>query len=458
MVVILAALTLSASFYPLNLWWAAIIAYLLFFISLKRSTYPVVSAFIFGFLAHLLILHWSGTYVGALPWIALSVLHGLFFMAVGIIFKIKGSIAILLPGLLLIEEIRSRFPFGGFGWTRIGFSQSEAPYLPLVSLGGVALLSLVVLLISFLLLHINHTSIGAIILIVGAPLLLTNVSTNSTSIDVVAIQGNTPSVGLTFNERARGVLNLHIDQTRKKVIGKPDVIVWPENAIDIDPITNQDVALDIAKLTSEFRAPLLAGAVMKNQGNLVNASILFGIDGKPESIYRKRYLTPFGEYIPIRPIAELLSPYASGIVDFKPGDRLVVHQVKGLNIAPVICYELLNDGLLRESAKNSDLFVVQTNSATFAGTTEPKQQFAMTRIRAVEHNRNIIAISTVGISGFIDNNGAILKKVEENVPQSISGQMYGNSNITLVDRLGGFAVVLVIMLAFILCRYLRRFE
>jgi apolipoprotein N-acyltransferase len=50
--------------------------------------------------------------------------------------------------------------------------------------------------------------------------------------------------------------------------------------------------------------------------------------------------------------------------------------------------ELFDDDLLYQASKNSNLFAVQTNSATFGKSAESAQQ-SITRIRAIEHGRNI---------------------------------------------------------------------
>ena len=85
-------------------------------------------------------------------------------------------------------------------------------------------------------------------------------------------------------------------------------------------------------------------------------------------------------------------------------------------------------------AINSQALIVQTNSATFANTAESAQQLAITRIRAVEHSRAILSVSTVGISALIDNNGRVLSQTAENKKAFLVGNLSLNTNQTLVDR------------------------
>jgi len=86
-------------------------------------------------------------------------------------------------------------------------------------------------------------------------------------------------------------------------------------------------------------------------------------------------------------------------------------------------------------ANNSQALIVQTNSATFAGTAESAQQLAITRIRAVEHSRDILSVSTVGISAFIDNNGRVLSQTAENTQDSLAGKLVPNSYRTFINRI-----------------------
>jgi apolipoprotein N-acyltransferase len=86
-------------------------------------------------------------------------------------------------------------------------------------------------------------------------------------------------------------------------------------------------------------------------------------------------------------------------------------------------------------ATNSSALIVQTNSATFSGTAESAQQLAITRIRAVEHSRHILSVSTVGISAFIDNNGRVLSQTAENTQESLVGTLVSNGYRTFVNRI-----------------------
>jgi apolipoprotein N-acyltransferase len=183
---------------------------------------------------------------------------------------------------------------------------------------------------------------------------------------------------------------------------------------------------------------------------------MYNESGEVITYYSKQYLTPFGEYMPLRPIARLVSPYVDDVIDFKAGERVETHVVNGLSLAPVICYELLSDSLVRDAANKSVALIAQTNSATFAKTSESAQQLNITRLRALENAREIVSVSTIGISAHIGINGEILSRTQENVAAQISGDLRSNTNRTLASNLGGLAPGLVLVASILIPLVLRR--
>jgi apolipoprotein N-acyltransferase len=330
---------------------------------------------------------------------------------------------------------------------RVAFSQADAPYASVISVGGALLLSAWVLTISAMMTSFRLRLALPLLLLILLPLSLNNSYSSDREISFLGIQGNTPSVGLTFNDRAEAVFNLHLSETKKMAAGRQDVTIWPENAIDVDPFANARVSGAIESLTALLKTPLIAGAITRQSGQLENVSLMYSESGEVVSYYSKQYLTPFGEYIPLRPLARLISPYVDDVADFSVGAKIENHVVNDFTLAPVICYELLSDSLVQSSAKNSDALVAQTNSATFAGTSESAQQLNITRLRALENARDIVSVSTIGISAHIDINGQILSRTQEDVAAQLSGNARANTSQTIANSLGGYAPVLVILLS-----------
>ena len=244
-------------------------------------------------------------------------------------------------------------------------------------------------------------------------------------------------MGLDFNSRAKEVFNNHVIETKKGLAdnGQIDFIVWPENSVDVDPFTNADV---FAQLET-FEQPLIIGAIVRKDGKLLNTSILWGDTN--QEIYVKQHLTPFGEYIPLRSIASKISPLVNRVNDFSPGAEGMVFDIGAARVAPVICFELIDDRILHAAAKSSNLFVVQTNSATFGESPESAQQLSITRVRAIEHSRNVLSVSTTGYSAVIDYKGKVVQQTSMAAAEHLYASVGLIDQNSVRDRVGDWASV-----------------
>jgi apolipoprotein N-acyltransferase len=437
---------LSAAFEPVGKWWVAPIAIAVHMYALSISTRKVLCSFIFGLTLNLIVLHWSSTFVGSIPWVILAIGLSLFYLPLALVSK-WGITAYPLIYILL-EEVRNRFPFGGFGWVRIAFTQADAPYAKVAAIGGATALSAAVVLIALVIFLISQRKFSLLPLL---PFLIVLVPVNTYVVDstnVLMIQGNVPRMGLDFNSRAKAVFNNHFERTQIEIANNPNVdfILWPENSVDVDPFLNTDVkeSLDLIK------QPLIIGAIVNKENRLLNTSILWG--GESPETYIKQHLTPFGEYIPLRSLARFVSPLVDEVEDFSPGDSGKIFEIGTIKVAPVICYELIDDALLERAAKNSNILAVQTNSATFGMSAESAQQLSITRIRAIEHGRNIASVSTTGYSAIINSSGKILQQTSMGTADSIRAEVDLIEGQTPRDRAGDWALIGVFVALFVVAR------
>lgn len=451
---LLSGLLLSAAFKPIGLWFAAPLAFAMLIYTINKSGKYLLSFAIFAFTFNAAALIWSNKYVGITPWIALVLLQTIFFLPLALLKRLGEYWYFFFPvAFLALEELRARFPFGGFGWLRIGFSQVDAPYARLASVGGVSLLSLATLLLGVAAFQLAKRGSGltlpgiAIALTLLGIFVFPNNSPRQT-FQVLAVQGSVPKLGLDFNERATEVFYRHLTATEKALSGgkKPALIIWPENSVDVDPFNNPKIGSAITSLVDKSEVPLLIGAVLRTEGQLQNASVLWEPKTGATTRYIKRHLTPFGEVMPLRSALTFFSDLPNQVEDFTPGNTAVIHNVGQAKIAPIICFELIDDRLIQSSANSSNLFVVQTNSATFANTAQSAQQLAISRIRSIEHARYAVSVSTIGISAIVDTNGLVLKSTAENIADSISSAVALNATKTIYDRVGEFAWVLVLLI------------
>ena len=437
---------ISGAFEPVGKWWLAPVAIVAHMYAIERTDRRLLSAFVFAFTFNAVLLHWTSTYVGSTPWIILSFGLSLLYLPLALVGR--WGIAAYPLLFVVLEEVRNRFPFGGFGWARVAYSQADSPYAAIASRGGAIALSAMTVLIAGFIYFAFAKKIYLILIIPLFALLIPNniVTVNQTS--VLMIQGNVPELGLDFNARAKQVFDNHVKQTEIGLAEKRkvDFIVWPENAVDVDPYTNRDV---YDRLES-FDKPLIIGAIVGKGEKLFNTSIFWG--DKTQDIYFKQHLTPFGEYIPLRSLAKKISPLVNQVNDFSPGNGTKILTIGQARVAPVICFELIDDGILTKAARDSNILVVQTNSATFGTSAESAQQLSITRIRAIEHSRNVVSVSTTGISAIIDFNGKILKQTAMGTAEHVFADVGLVEKSSPRDRYGDWAGVFTLVWLLIVAR------
>lgn len=445
---IVSGFALSGAFEPIDRWWLAPIAIALHIFAINRANRKALSAFAFALTFNLVLLHWTSIYVGSTPWLILAFGLAVFYIPLALVGRWGiGAYPIIF---LVLEEIRNHFPFGGFGWARIAYSQADAPYAMLARYGGAASLSAMVLLIALFIFGITKHRMHIWILI---PLLITFIPVNvvsHSSTSALLIQGNVPAYGLDFNARATQVFFNHVKESLKALKQNPNVdfLLWPENAVDVDPFTNKQVSAAL----NTFTQPMIVGAIVDKNGAVFNTSILW--TKEYQNVYSKQHLTPFGEYIPMRALASRVSPLTDDVVDFSPGNRPVSFHVGQAKIAPIICYELIDDVIVRNAATGSNILAVQTNSATFGKSPESAQQLSITRIRAIEHSRNILSVSTTGFSAVIDYRGNIVQSTKMGVADHLFATVGLIDEKSPSDNYGVWALVMTLMWLVLVARKL----
>ncbi|HXV94508.1 MAG TPA: apolipoprotein N-acyltransferase [Pseudonocardia sp.] len=463
---------LYASFPPRALWWLALPAFALLAVVLHgrraRAGFGWATLFGLGFL--LPLLAWTGTYVGPVPWLALSAVEALFIGIAGagiaLVSRLPAAPVWAAAVWVAGEAARGRVPFGGFPWGRAGFGQADGPLLPVASLGGVPLLSFVTVLAGFALGEtarrlLRRTApaapaaraVAVPALLAVAALLAGPVSALAPAgpagpqrtVTIAAVQGNVPRLGLDFNAQRRAVLDNHVRETERLAADvaagltpRPDLVIWPENASDIDPLRNPDAAAAIDRAARAVGVPVLVGAVLRNPDGMTtsNSALVFepgaGVVGRTD----KRRVQPFGEYLPYREFFALFSPYAERAGNFVPGPGSGVVDMAGVPVGVVICWEVAFDDLVTDSvAAGAQVLAVPSNNATFGLTEMTYQQLAMSRVRAVEHDRPVVVATTSGVSAMISPDGSVLSRTGQFTPDVLVAPIPLSTAATLASRL-----------------------
>lgn len=430
---------------PYDLWWLAPVgvALLAAAVHRRRARTGAWLGGLAGLVLFLPLLSWTNTEIGAGPWLLLAGLQAAFVALLGAAGAYLSPVAdrwrASWPLLVAVawvgqEALRSRLPFGGFPWGRLAFSQADSPLLALAALGGAPLVSFAVAAAGGLLVAGGwqlvtagrrgwSTAAGlgaAAVAVMLAGLLVPVTAPVGPAATVAIVQGNVPRLGLDFNAQRRAVLDNHVratlalaDEVAAGRAARPDLVVWPENSSDIDPIANPDAGAEISRAAAAIGAPILVGALLRDeQGHRYNVGLVWLPGTGPGEVYAKRHPVPFAEYLPWEPVVDPLARLVAGdavdlVGGFTAGDQPGVLTMGPARVGNVICFEVAYDGLVRQTVTGgAQLLAVQTNNATF-NEAEAAQQLAMVRLRAVEHGRESLMASTVGISGFVGADGRV---------------------------------------------------
>jgi apolipoprotein N-acyltransferase len=333
----------------------------------------------------------------------------------------------------------------------LSFTQVDSPLAGIYPIGGVALVALVLALISSA--RKFRSLVIAALLPAVCWIIPANVQTQE-PISIALVQGGVVNLGLDFNSKPQEVFKRHLDQSLSSIrSNEVDLIIWPENSVDVDVNTNPQVNESIKNLSMTLNTPILIGAVTKSMAGPKNQSILYNSD--KGQIYTKRYLTPFGEYLPLRSVAEKVSQYAAQITDFSAGEQNVVFDVNNRKFNTLICYELINDSFVSEAT--NDFLVVQTNNATFGNTNQLDQQHNIARVRALESARDIAYVSTTGTTSFISSQGKILSSLDKFKPATLKGQINTSQGPTYRQSIGHLVepLAIIVLLGLLLLRVRR---
>lgn len=417
---------------------------------------------------------WASLYLGPIPWLALSAAQALIFAPFAgglaatsrLLFEWSESSASRLVAYPLIaaawwltgETVTASWPYGGFSWGRLAFSHSEGWFAHAASWVGASGLSFLLAVTSALLFQVcallarwadlrrrgqrraddrevairsrgaadgdvpgaAHSQLkpwraglwiaagwSAVLgLAAFVPVFPQHVDG---TLRVAAVQGAGPAG--YFATRQRGdLLAAQLDATEAGITGPVDVIVWPEDGSDLDPMRYPAAAAALSAVTERYDAPLVLGTITLRDELLYNSSLVWPVSGAgPTAIYDKKHPVPFGEYVPHRGFYERIVPNLIGLIarEYEPGTRSSVIPVGSARIGSAICFDIAYDDIARDIVRDrGQAIFAQSNNGDFGTTDESVQQLAIARLRAIETGRDLVNISTVGVSAIIRADGS----------------------------------------------------
>ncbi len=231
----------------------------------------------------------------------------------------------------LAEALRLVFPFGGVPLATLPIGQADGPFAGVVRVGGVVLLTWVVFQVGFALAGPSpfvpalarkrgrgtrggewHGAIGLLVALVVVVVAVavaphgTDIARPAT-LRIAIVQGGGEQGTHTINSDPRQVFSRHLAATSTIQPGSVDLVVWPENVIDVASLAGSPELAEVTAEAERIGAPFAVGVTEDAPGDhFINAQVVITADGRTASRYEKVHRVPFGEYMPMRGLLHAL--------------------------------------------------------------------------------------------------------------------------------------------------------
>ena len=466
---------ISSLAYPREgLWPMIFVAVISLLLSVRRLGFlkSFWVGFVGGFCFYVSQIEWMSLYLGPVPLLALSLLEA-FFFGFGMAFiarvwnsldkRPRGSLDGLKVSLAIAtiwtsrEWVSTNLPYGGFPWSRLAMSQAESPLANWVFFGGQAMLSFVIVVISGLVITVFDSirtdgwlarrsvvgmAVAACLVAIPVATIVPSNAERGTLV-IAAVQGNA-NAGLFANAQRGSILRNHLEATKLiPAVAKGqriDLVVWPENASDINPLADAATGDTIRRLVDQkLGVPLILGTITERGGSLFNSSLFWQPGQGVTDWYDKKRPVPFAEYVPDREFWYSLAPDLIGMIShgYTFGTRDGIFNLGDRSLGVLICFEIAIDEISRELVHSgAQIILSQTNNADFGHSDETFQQVAIAKLRAIETGRAVINASTVGVSAVFGPNGKVLDQLPTFEPGVMVTKVPLRNTITPAMALG----------------------
>lgn len=379
----------------------------------------------------------------------------------------------------LAEALRLCFPFGGVPLATLAIGQADGIFVGVVRIGGVLLLTWFTFQVGFALAGPSpvvpalarkrgvtakgewHGVIAlglALLALFVSPLAdgTTAVGSGQT-IRVAAVQGGGEQGTHAVDTPDDIVFERHLEATAGIEPGSVDMVLWPENVIDIDGgDTFEDspefdaVAAEAARIGAPFSVGITEDT--PDGEHFLNAQVIVTPEGELVDRYDKVRRVPFGEYMPMRGLLDALgAPTDLVPTDAAAGEGPAVLELPdGTRMGVVISWEVFFGGRANEGVEEGGLFIINpTNGSSYTWTVLQTQQVASSRLRAHEQGRWVVQASPTGFTAFITPDGDVLDRTAVSEQAVITRDVELREGRTWYSQLGDlpWVAMMVVLLA-----------
>ncbi|MEV4334019.1 apolipoprotein N-acyltransferase [Streptomyces sp. NPDC049597] len=420
-----------------SLWWFAYVAlvpWLLLLRSAPTGRRALLEGWLGGIGFMIAVHHWllPSLHVFLL---VLAALLGLLWAPWGLLVRFMtggspsaaraaASLAVVPSGWLMIELVRSWEGLGG-PWGLLGASQWDVPpALRLASVGGVWLVSLLVLAVNTavaLLVAVERARAPAVAGVVvcataaGSAWAWTPQPRESAPMRIAVVQPGVVAGAESVQRRFDRGEELTRDLARREKA--LDLVVWGESSVGADLRARPDLADRLASLSRDVGAPVLVNVDARSEtasgpAGIYKSSVLVGPTGLTGDRYDKMRLVPFGEYVPARSVLGWVTSVGKAAGEDRIRGTVPVvmtlpaGQGPGLRVGPLVCFESAFPDMSRRLVRDgAQVLVAQSATSTFQESWAPEQHASLAALRAAETGRPMVHATLTGVSAVFDAHG-----------------------------------------------------
>ncbi|HZN15875.1 MAG TPA: apolipoprotein N-acyltransferase [Acidimicrobiales bacterium] len=387
-----------------------------------------------------------------------------------------GAAAVLVPAagpwrralafpcaLLLLEAARVRFPFGGVPPGGLALGQAGGPLAPAARIGGPLVLVALTALAGVATAQAGRRiRTAAVAVIVAIPLLGVLAPAGGSAagdpVRVGIVQGGGRRGFRAVDSDPGDVYDAHLAAT--DLLQPPlDLIVWPENVIDVDGnVADTTVADDMAAIARRFNATVVSG-VVEGEGTdrFRNLAVAWAPDGRIVGRYDKVHRVPFGEWVPFRSLVDKIADLSDVPNDAIAGHKPNVLATPAGRLGVAISYEVFFPDRGREATnRGASMMLVPTNASSFKTSQVPTQEVAATRLLAIASGRTVVQAAPTGYSAVVTPDGRVRARTVLGRRQVLRFSVTRHVGRTIYARLGDWPWLLLSLAGILTARSRRR--
>lgn len=367
----------------------------------------------------------------------------------------------MFPLFWVLQEWFRGWFLTGFPWLSIGYSQTDSILAGYAAVFGVFGVSWIVTLISgFLLVLVlqykkvsNIKQLAVLISVVciwmlGALLAQINWTEQSgNALKVSLVQGNVEQISKWDPDQFEKRKQRYFSLTQKN--WDSDLILWPENSLTI--FYHNLKSNFLKKLSSEAKKNntdiILGLPVLDRKKDEYFSSLLAINKDNEDQFYHKNHLVPFGEYLPLSSLLRgAITFFDLPMSGFTAGEyNQALLTAAGQKIAPTICYEdAFGEDLIR-FLPEATLILNASNNAWYGDSFAPHQHLQISQMRALETGRDVMRVTTNGVSALIDHKGKITTRSLQFKSYVVTGFVQPRTGRTPYVIWGNYALLSIIV-------------